>query len=195
MTKIKVQTDNIQPLRTFKAHDYNNNCSTVAASAESVNFVIEPNMKKRYVMFDFLLFFKLIPYVFSLQKGHLRYPSSKRILVVLLFFPLFLLITLTHGIFFLLDEIFFPGYHKQPNTQTAFITGVPRSATTFILYTLMKEKHRFTGFTLGEALFAPDLQHLEEAAQKSRRHRINHQYDPGLGVDSKIIGERLEGIL
>lgn len=106
-------------------------------------------------MFDFRLLFHLIPHFFSLQKGHLRYPTPKRILIVAIFIPLFLILSLIHGLFFLLDEVLFPGYRRQSVRRAAFITGVPRSATTFVFQALMDDDRHFTGFTMGEALFAP----------------------------------------
>lgn len=108
-------------------------------------------------MFDLFLFFKMLPFTFSKQKGHLRYYDKKRVIAVLLTGPIFLSLSLIHGIFSLIDEVLFPFYHFQSNSKTAFITGVPRSATTFLFHTLMKDKEHFTGFTFWEVLLAPTI--------------------------------------
>jgi hypothetical protein len=56
-----------------------------------------------------------------------------------------------------LDWIFFPGFRKVKLKKNVFITGVPRSATTYLLNILAEDKKNFTCFKLWEIIFAPSI--------------------------------------
>ena len=88
-----------------------------------------------------------------LPPSGLPYPSVKRLLVMLLFLPLFAVVQLIHWVGFLLDEIFYADYHQQEIRKPVFVLGVPRSGTTFLHRTLA-ENRRFTTFSTWECLFA-----------------------------------------
>lgn len=82
--------------------------------------------------------------------------SLKRVLIMLLFLPIFGLLQLSHWICFVLDEILFPGYRKIEIQQPVFVCGVPRSGTTLAHRTLAFDK-QFTTFSTWECLFAPSI--------------------------------------
>ena len=69
---------------------------------------------------------------------------------------LFTLLNLLHLAGHLLDELLFPGYRRQPVTRPVFITGIPRSGTTY-LQRLLGKHPGFSTFSTWEALLAPSL--------------------------------------
>jgi len=79
-----------------------------------------------------------------------------RLAVACLVLPLFLLLQSLHWLGFLLDEIFFRGYRKVAIRRPVFVTGVPRSGTTY-LHRLLASDPRFTTFSTWECLFAPSI--------------------------------------
>jgi len=90
--------------------------------------------------------------------GRMVVPLGKRrIAILLLFFPFFLSVQALHWLGFLLDEIFFRGYRKVTVRNPLFITGVPRSGTTFLHRTFAKDEKQFTTFRTWEALLAPSV--------------------------------------
>ncbi len=108
-------------------------------------------------MFNFRLFFHLIFRTFSFSKLSLRFPSVKRILVVLIIFPIYLILLLFNYIFLFLDELFFPAYRHTDISKAIFITGVPRSATTYVLSLFARDIGHFTCFKFWELMFAPSI--------------------------------------
>jgi hypothetical protein len=84
-------------------------------------------------------------------------PLCLRRILFLLLCPLLLLIQLTHWIGFLLDEIFFPRYRSIQVREPVFITGIPRSGTTFVHRSLARDKHQFSTVSTWEALLAPSI--------------------------------------
>jgi len=82
--------------------------------------------------------------------------SSQRILFLLIIFPLFLIVQAIHILTAFLDEIFFSDYHNQPVEAPVFITGIPRSGTTFIHRALNKNS-AYTSFSTWEAILAPGV--------------------------------------
>ena len=115
-------------------------------------------IEKLYKMyFNFSMLFRLLPKTFSGSRGSLRFPSGKRIGMVLLIFPLFTIVFLVNWTFLLLDEIFFPHYRFKKITKSVFIVGVPRTATTFLLESLSADHAAFTGFRLWELVLAPSI--------------------------------------
>lgn len=108
-------------------------------------------------MFQFRLLFRVLGGAFTLQKGHLRFPTWKRLGAVLFFFPLYLLGILGNGLFLLLDELFFPAYRRQSVERAVFIIAIPRSATTFLFHQLAADSRHFTCFRTWELVFAPSI--------------------------------------
>lgn len=100
-------------------------------------------------------YLKLIARTFVPQKGQPA-PSAKRVMVMLVFIPLFGVIQLIHWLGFFLDEIFFRNYRKVTIKQPVFVLGVPRSGTTF-LHRVLSEEENFTTFSTWECFFAPSI--------------------------------------
>lgn len=103
------------------------------------------------------LLLRLLPQTFRLRRSSLHYPSWRRITAVGLLLPL---ATLGLGVNWLclgLDRWLFPGYRRQATGRVAFITGVPRSATSFLFHLLGEDRARVTCFRLWEILLAPSV--------------------------------------
>lgn len=83
--------------------------------------------------------------------------GRRRLLLLLLLYPFFLLLQGWHWFGFLIDEIFFRSYRKEDIREPLFITGIPRSGTTFIHRTLARDTRTFTTFRLWEAALAPSI--------------------------------------
>ena len=90
-------------------------------------------------------------------EGRRLVPLRPYRILILLLFPLFLLFQSLHWIGFLFDEILFRGYRKTRVKEPLFITGIPRSGTTFVHRTLASDTNTFTSFKTWEALFAPSI--------------------------------------
>lgn len=105
---------------------------------------------------DFLLIIRLVSTIFIFDKKSLHYPSRKRILFVLFVSPILTLIIIINQLFLLLDNLFFFPYRWIKIQKSAFIVGVPRSATTYMLELLSRDKN-FTSFRLWEIIFAPSI--------------------------------------
>lgn len=108
-------------------------------------------------MFYWSLALKVGFKAFSLKKESPRFPVPKRIIAVLVMFPLFLLLTATNRFFMLLDYMFFPSFIKTRVDKPVFIIGVARSATTYLFKTMAHDREQFTAFRLWEILFAPSI--------------------------------------
>ena len=89
-------------------------------------------------------------------EGRVKAFSVQRWLVMLLFWPLFLLLQCMNGIGLLLDYVLFPGFRRVQVNEPLFVVGVPRSGTTF-LHRLLALDDRFTTTALWELLFAPSI--------------------------------------
>ncbi len=105
---------------------------------------------------DFILFFRLILSTFILKKKSLHYPSRKRILAILFVAPILLVIIFLNQLFLLLDNLFFFPFRWIKIEKSTFITGVPRSGTTY-MYELLSLDNHFTSFKLWEIIFAPSI--------------------------------------
>ncbi|WP_148252059.1 sulfotransferase [Aidingimonas lacisalsi] len=81
----------------------------------------------------------------------------RRALLLLCGMPLFLLIQGIHAICLLLDDVLFPRYRRVDIGKAVFITGIPRSGTTFLHRTLAVDRQRYTTLTTWEALLAPSI--------------------------------------
>lgn len=85
-------------------------------------------------------------------------PSAllKRLFIFVLGIPLFWSLQMLHWLGMLLDAIFFSSWKDTRVDSPVFITGIPRSGTTFLHRTLAKDK-RFTSTATWELLFAPSI--------------------------------------
>jgi len=83
--------------------------------------------------------------------------TAKRLGLLLLLVPPFLLLQAIHWIGFLLDEILFRGYKQVEIREPLFIVGLPRSGTTFLHRVFARDTERFTTTRLWELLLAPSV--------------------------------------
>jgi len=83
--------------------------------------------------------------------------SLRRLLVLPVFTLLFLALQTVHWVGFLLDEIFFRGYHRVEVREPLFVVGMPRSGTSFLQRVLAEDTERFTTLRLWELLLAPSV--------------------------------------
>lgn len=81
-------------------------------------------------------------------------PRRLRFLLVLM--PLVVLLQCIHWGALLLDEILFPGYRAVAIRKPVFISGIPRSGTTF-LHRILARQTGFTSLSTWEALLAPSI--------------------------------------
>ena len=83
--------------------------------------------------------------------------SVQRLLVMLLFWPVFLGYLFITTAFLLLDHLLFPEFKQVETKAPVFVIGVPRSGTTFLHRLLAGDQQRFTTMTLWELIFAPSI--------------------------------------
>jgi omega-hydroxy-beta-dihydromenaquinone-9 sulfotransferase len=107
--------------------------------------------------FNFRLFFRLTYKVFFKAKGTHYRLTPRRIRFLFIFYPLYIAIEMFAWLGFLLDEIFFPRYHKQEIHEPVFIIGNMRSGTTFLHRMMAKDDTTFTTMALWEMIFAPSI--------------------------------------
>ncbi|MCK0152731.1 sulfotransferase [Alcanivorax sp. S6407] len=89
-------------------------------------------------------------------QGRVSGLSWQRLVIMLLFWPLFLVVQLINGAGLLLDYVLFPDFRRVSIREPLFVVGVPRSGTTF-LHRLLALDDRFTTTALWELLFAPSI--------------------------------------
>lgn len=101
----------------------------------------------------------LLWFVQSLTPG--KHPAAPlgwaRLFFLLLGFPLFVSVQFVHWLGFLLDELFFRGYRQVQIREPVFISGIPRSGTTFVHRTLAIDTAQFTSVSTWEAALAPSV--------------------------------------
>ncbi|RLT93966.1 sulfotransferase family protein [Ketobacter sp.] len=107
--------------------------------------------------------------------------SWQRLLVMLLFWPLFAGYLLITGLFLWLDHCFFPQFRKVEVRAPVFVLGIPRSGTTFLHRLLAGDQERFTTMTLWELIFAPSI--TQRALWR------------GLGTLDRLIGKPAQRLL
>lgn len=83
--------------------------------------------------------------------------GPRRLAVLLLLYPLFLVLQAVHWCGFALDELLFRGYRRVRIREPLFVSGIPRSGTTFVHRNLARDTAQFTTFRTWEALFAPSV--------------------------------------
>lgn len=90
------------------------------------------------------------------SKSNLSRLKGHRALFLFLLFPLFLLLQIVHYLAWMLDALLFPASSEIPVRNPIFITGIPRSGTTFVHRTLAAAPEQVT-FSTWEALLAPAI--------------------------------------
>lgn len=92
------------------------------------------------------------------REGRIAAPFGlRRIGALLLIAPVFAALQLCHWIGFALDEWLFPKYRSVNIRQPVFISGIPRSGTTFVHRFLAKHLVDTTTFSTWEAVLAPSI--------------------------------------
>ena len=96
-------------------------------------------------------------YSFCTEK-HTGVPLSlHRLLLLVIGMPLFIFLQLIHWVGFLIDEICFSAYRKVEVKAPLFISGIPRSGTTFVHRTLATNRSAFCTVSTWEAILAPSI--------------------------------------
>jgi len=83
--------------------------------------------------------------------------TPKRALVMAIWLLIYIPGEIIYHLFLLLDEVFFPKYHRQEVKQPVFIIGNPRSGTTFLHQLMNEDVETFTSFKVWELIFAPSI--------------------------------------
>jgi hypothetical protein len=83
--------------------------------------------------------------------------SLQRLVVMLLFWPVFLGLLLINRLCLWLDTLLFPAFADLEIHQPVFVVGIPRSGTTFLHRLLAGDRQRFTTTALWELIFAPSI--------------------------------------
>lgn len=81
----------------------------------------------------------------------------RRLLILFVMYPLYLILQGIHWLGFLLDEMFFRHYKDVVVKEPLIVTGIPSSGTTFVLHALSCASNQFTTFRTWEALLAPSI--------------------------------------
>lgn len=81
----------------------------------------------------------------------------KRLVFLLFLFPLFLILQWVHWLGHFLDEWWFRGYRHVDLAGSVWITGIPRSGTTYVHRTLAANRRDFSTVSSWEAVLAPSV--------------------------------------
>jgi hypothetical protein len=109
-----------------------------------------------------------------------RNPRSRRLalLSTLVVIPI---VATIHAIGFLLDNLLFPGLHRQKVTAPVFLIGHARSGTTLMHHLMASDSERFSCF-LAYEMFFPSL------LEKKLIRLLGH-------IDRRLLGGRIERLL
>jgi omega-hydroxy-beta-dihydromenaquinone-9 sulfotransferase len=107
--------------------------------------------------FNFSLFWRQTVRSFYGSAGTFGPLNRDRLIFLLLFYPIWGCILLLAWIGFIADEIFFPGYRKQPVEKPLFIVSNFRSGSTFVQRTLARDTSTFTGLRTGDIYLTPSI--------------------------------------
>ena len=102
------------------------------------------------------LYVRTIYYAFFKSKGTPGRLTPKRFLILTFIFLFYPLWRFSIRIAYLLDNIFYPDYHRQEVKQPIFIVGNFRSGTTF-LHRLLTKDSNATSMTSWEIYVAPSI--------------------------------------
>ena len=94
--------------------------------------------------------------LFTFEKNRYRSFSVKRVFLVLILVPIFIMLIVWNRLFMALDHLLFPKFKNQSISNAVFIIAMPRSATTFLYHSLVNS-NQFSYFKLWEILFAPAI--------------------------------------
>jgi hypothetical protein len=103
------------------------------------------------------LFFDQVRQTFIPSRGSKTKLTLRRIGILLLLFPLFIVFKLLQVIGFAIDDLLYKDYQTQELSQPVFIIGNPRSGTTFLHRLLAKDDLNFSTIRMWEIFFAPSV--------------------------------------
>lgn len=119
----------------------------------------------------------------------------RRGVFLVLAMPLFLAVQLIHALCLLLDEILFPRYRRIDLDDALFVTGIPRSGTTFLHRALALDAERYTTLTTWQALLAPSITQRRVVAVLARADRaLGSPGRRGLDAVSRRLGGGLDAV-
>jgi hypothetical protein len=107
--------------------------------------------------FDFYSFFRFVQLGLFRAKGKHYRQTPKRFAMFAGACSLYPLFEAAIWSGYLLDDILYPGYRRQPIKQPVFIVGNPRSGTTFLYNVLAQDTHNFTCTRTWETILAPSV--------------------------------------
>jgi omega-hydroxy-beta-dihydromenaquinone-9 sulfotransferase len=109
------------------------------------------------MIYDFRLFWRLTVRSFHRSAGTDGPLTRNRLIFLVLFYPIWGCIALLAWFGFLLDEIFFPAYRKQPVEKPLFIVSNFRSGSTLVQRTLVRDEATFTGLRMADIYLMPSI--------------------------------------
>jgi len=107
--------------------------------------------------FNFRFFAKVFVTVVFGSKAPNAWIWLRRAVVLVASYALFIVVEIGNWTGFLLDDLLFPGYRRQPIDKPVFIVGNPRSGTTFLQRLLARDTANFSCFKMWEIFFAPSI--------------------------------------
>jgi len=107
--------------------------------------------------YNFKLFFRSFYQSFFKAKGTHARLTRRRVLFLLLFYVVWPLWGVIVWFSFLLDEVLFPGFKRQPLDKPLFITGNFRSGSTFLQRLLAQDRQNFTSATTWDIFISPSV--------------------------------------
>ncbi len=110
----------------------------------------------RCFLYSQLRFLSLIVWIPNALIAHGWSAVPKRLMIFIFGIPLFWSLQTLHWFGMAIDAILFADWKKKKVKSPVFITGIPRSGTTFLQRTLAQDK-RFTSTATWELLFAPSI--------------------------------------
>lgn len=107
--------------------------------------------------FNFRLFIRAMGRMCWQTRGTHARLTLKRVLVILVLFPAYVVLESFHWLGFLLDELFFSGYRRQTVREPVFIVGAWRSGTTLLQRLMEQDTAQFTSMKMWEIFLAPSI--------------------------------------
>jgi len=108
------------------------------------------------MIFNFRLFWRMTFRAFHQTAGSNGPLDRNRLLFLACFYPIWGTLALSAWVGFLLDEIFFPSYRRQPVERPLFIVSPFRSGSTFVHRALARDPS-FTTMKMGHIYLMPSI--------------------------------------
>ena len=107
--------------------------------------------------YNFQLFWRMTVRSLFKSKNTFGELKPKRIKFLLIFYTIWPIFTVSTWFFFLLDDLFFPGYKQQPIEKPLFILGNFRSGSTFLHRLLSRDTGIFTSLRTWDIFLMPSI--------------------------------------